>query len=83
MRTCRDVSELVSRALDRELRLRERLAVRAHLLVCRGCRHFERQLAFLRRAAQACAARGVETAQRVALRPQARARIRERLAREG
>jgi len=32
--------------------LRERIAVRMHLLMCRGCRNFEKQFAFIRRAAR-------------------------------
>lgn len=50
MRSCREVTQLVSEGLDRELSLGERVAVRAHFLICAGCREFDGQLAFLRRA---------------------------------
>ncbi len=48
MDTCRDVSELVSRAMDTRLTLVERGRVRLHLLFCAACRRFERQVALLR-----------------------------------
>lgn len=82
MRSCKEVSELVSQALDRELRLRERLAVRMHLLACRGCARFERQVRFLRLAARAYATRALEPAPPLRLAPEAQARIRARLLRD-
>ena len=45
---CRETSHLVSDSLDRDLRWPERVAVRAHVLICRSCRGFKRQLLFLR-----------------------------------
>lgn len=50
MKSCRQITRLVSAALDRRLTLRERLQVRFHLLFCTGCARFERQLRFMRRA---------------------------------
>lgn len=46
---CRQATELASAAMDRELTRGERLALRLHLLTCRGCRRFRAQLAALRR----------------------------------
>jgi hypothetical protein len=48
MLTCREVTHLVSEGLDRELGFGERLALRVHFAVCRGCRTFNRQMNFLR-----------------------------------
>ncbi len=48
--SCRTASALLSQGQDRPLTLPERLRLRAHLLACRSCRHFSRQLDFLRRA---------------------------------
>ncbi|WP_081467174.1 zf-HC2 domain-containing protein [Burkholderia ambifaria] len=56
---CRDVTRLLSDALDRSLTLHERLQVRVHLPACSGCRAYRGQIALLRRAAQAAAGRGV------------------------
>ncbi|MGX2028932.1 MULTISPECIES: zf-HC2 domain-containing protein [Methylocaldum] len=50
MRSCREVSELVSKSLDVHLSLRERMAVRLHLMMCRHCSNFKKQMLFLRRA---------------------------------
>jgi hypothetical protein len=48
--TCKQASVLLSRAQDRPLGMLERMALEAHLTVCRGCENFRRQLDFLRRA---------------------------------
>lgn len=50
MLTCKEVSRLASQGLDRRLGPVERLKLRLHLLICDGCRHFTRQLDFLRKA---------------------------------
>jgi hypothetical protein len=47
-RSCRRVTFLISASFDRELSRRERLALRMHLLICRPCRLFQRQLRLLR-----------------------------------
>jgi hypothetical protein len=48
MMNCKEVTQLLSEAQDRELGLTERLPLRMHLLMCKGCRNFEKQLDFLR-----------------------------------
>jgi len=50
MLSCKEVSLLLSKACDQELPWRERLAVRLHLLYCRGCAQFGKHLQFLRAA---------------------------------
>lgn len=52
MLNCKENSELLSQSLDRPVMLRERLAMRLHLMMCRSCRNFEKQLAFIRKAAR-------------------------------
>ena len=49
---CRESSRLLSEALDRELRMPERVALRLHTIGCWSCRRLKRQLAFLRHMAQ-------------------------------
>ena len=51
--TCRQASRLQSQALDRDLRLTERLALRFHMGLCGACRKVSRQMEFLRRAVRA------------------------------
>jgi len=50
MLTCKDVSKLVSDSLDRTLPLRQRIAVRLHLMMCRMCRAYQKQTLLLRNA---------------------------------
>ena len=52
MDTCRDISAMVSRAMDARLTVRERWRVRLHLALCAACRRFERQVQLLRRGAR-------------------------------
>ena len=48
--SCREASEVLSRAQDRPLTFREKLVLYVHLPLCQGCRNFKAQLAFMRRA---------------------------------
>lgn len=52
MLDCKQNTTLLSQAQDREITLRERVAMRMHLMMCRGCRNFEKQLGFIRKAAR-------------------------------
>ena len=45
--TCKDASRLLSEAQERRLGLRERIALRLHLMVCTGCDNFRKQLDFI------------------------------------
>jgi hypothetical protein len=48
--TCREVSVLLSQGQERPLGVREQLLLKLHLLACRGCANFSRQLVVLRAA---------------------------------
>ncbi|EUJ11403.1 hypothetical protein Meth11DRAFT_2246 [Methylophilaceae bacterium 11] len=48
MLNCKQTSQLVSQSLDRRLSLRERIAVRLHLLICKYCKRFSQQLLAIR-----------------------------------
>ena len=52
MRSCRDITALVSQGLDKQLSLSERLAIGVHMMICSGCRNFQSQSQFIRKAAQ-------------------------------
>ncbi len=52
MKTCKDISSLLSDSMDRPLTKRERWAVRLHLLICRHCSRFQKHLHFLHKAAE-------------------------------
>lgn len=51
-RSCKQVTHLVLQAEDRALPLRERLAVRLHMLVCKACPRFADQVALMRSASR-------------------------------
>ncbi|PAJ79085.1 zf-HC2 domain-containing protein [Burkholderia ubonensis] len=59
---CKDVTRLLSDALDRRLTVHERVQVRVHLPNCSGCRQYREQIALLRAAAKAAAGQGDEEA---------------------
>lgn len=48
MISCKDVAHLVSASRDEDLSVTNKLQVRLHLLICRGCRRFDRQMHTLR-----------------------------------
>ena len=50
MLTCKEVSELVSQAPQRRLSLGEWLGIRFHLMICKLCARFARQMKFIARA---------------------------------
>ena len=50
MLSCKEVTRLVSQGQDRRLALGERIALRVHFAICRGCANFDRQITFLRKA---------------------------------
>ena len=48
--SCKDTVRLASESLDHDLTLRQRVALRLHLLLCPPCACFQRHLLFLREA---------------------------------
>ncbi len=70
---------LVSAALDRKLSWIERFKVRFHLLFCKACRNFDRQMTILHTAARRLAGYGENNADAPSLSSRARNRIKEAL----
>lgn len=50
--TCREVHQLASESLDRQLNTGERLRMRVHLVMCGACTRFNGQMLLIRRAMQ-------------------------------
>ena len=48
MLSCKDVTRLLSESMDRSLPLGKRIGVRFHLLICKFCARYERQLLLIR-----------------------------------
>ncbi|WP_082081484.1 zf-HC2 domain-containing protein [Methylocucumis oryzae] len=51
MLSCRDITALISKGLDKKLSVSQRLAIGFHLMLCTHCRNFQNQSQFLRKAA--------------------------------
>ena len=52
MLRCREITKLVSESMERQLPVRERMHIWMHLMMCRLCSGFSRQMQLLRRAAR-------------------------------
>ncbi|MCU0574823.1 MAG: zf-HC2 domain-containing protein [Syntrophobacteraceae bacterium] len=50
MLSCEETTRLISESLDRVLPFRQRMAVWAHLLMCRYCSRYRKQLLFIEKA---------------------------------
>ena len=55
MPNCKGVTQLCSQEMERPLRVRELVSLRAHLMMCSGCTNFRKQMKVLRHVAQAYA----------------------------
>jgi|APFre7841882630_1041343.scaffolds.fasta_scaffold225675_1 hypothetical protein len=55
MLSCDQATRLMSESQERPLRASERAWLRVHLLICDGCRRFQRQVGVLRNAMRAFA----------------------------
>ncbi len=50
MLNCKQATALISQRMDRDLPLSQRAGLRFHLMMCSGCRNYNRQMNFLRQA---------------------------------
>ena len=55
---CKQISELVSQGMDCKLPLRRRIGIRFHLMMCKFCTRYQKQLHLLRDAARQLAKAG-------------------------
>jgi len=81
MLSCKDVTQLLSESMDRSLPLGKRIGVRLHLLICKFCARYERQLLQIRETVRRLVGTG-ETAGGTLWDPlseEAKARIRKSL----
>ena len=76
--SCKEATRLQSAALDRKLTLLQRLGLRFHLVLCKWCRRYGKQITFLRSATQRCA-QDEQHSPPQALPSEARERIKRRL----
>jgi len=58
VKSCREVTRLLSEAQERSLSLGERTSLRVHLMICAACRNFGQQMDSLRQISRAYARGG-------------------------
>ena len=78
---CEEMASLISISLDRDLSRSQRVAVKLHLLYCKACRRYRRQIRLMREALRAIISQmeGAELSSGPALGAEARERIRRAL----
>lgn len=76
MYNCREVTQMISESLDRELPFYQRIGIRMHLLMCKLCSRYQRQLLFLRKIIGLQAASSAETESAIELPSDARERMK-------
>ncbi len=77
MFNCKEVSRRISESMDHDISLYQRMLIRMHVLMCRYCARFRRQVLFLR---ELCRSRRWDESApntSVHLPPNARERIRQ------
>lgn len=79
MPSCKDVSALISKGMDRQLPLRKRLSIRLHVSMCDLCRRYEKQIHLLRRGFSYYADPDMNIAENP-LTPEAKARLEKAIA---
>jgi hypothetical protein len=46
--SCKQISRLISDSMDRQLPLTTRMGIRFHLMMCALCRHYRKQLLYIK-----------------------------------
>jgi hypothetical protein len=73
---CKAVTRMVSESMDRKLPFYQRMGIRMHLLMCKLCSRYRRQLLFLRETIRLQAASSEDIESAIVLPPGARERIK-------
>ncbi len=82
MLNCKDVSQRVSESMDRSLPFHQRVMIKMHLMLCRYCARFSRQLQTLRDACRLEDLHGEDCDHTQALPQAARDRLEQSLSRK-
>jgi hypothetical protein len=78
MLNCRDTAKLASEAMDRTLPLMRRISVKIHLMMCKFCRRYLRQVRFIREILQLAPEEMKDAPESTAIRLSSDARVRIR-----
>ena len=76
MYSCKEVTQMVSESLDHKLPLVQRIGIRIHLMMCKFCSRYRKQLQILREAMRLQEKYLEETKPSLTLSPEARERIK-------
>ena len=76
MFNCKEVTRMLSDSLDRELSFHQRVGLRMHLLMCKFCSRYQRQLLFLRKTMHLHAEHSEDVEPSTTMPPEARERIK-------
>lgn len=77
MFNCKEVTYMVSESMDRKLPFAQRMGIRMHLLMCRFCSRFRKQLLLLSKVSRIHEPHGEAIDPSEALSPEARSRIKQ------
>jgi len=75
MFNCKEVSRMVSESMDRTLPVHQRIGVRVHLLMCKFCSRYRKQLLYLRKSIRSLSLQGEEIYASMSLSREAKERI--------
>jgi hypothetical protein len=76
MHNCKEVTRMVSESMDRKLPLHQRMGIRVHLLMCKFCSRYRKQLLILREAMRLQERYVEDTGSLITLPSEARERIK-------
>ena len=85
MLSCQEVTRLISESFDHPLPFRRQIGMRLHLLICKYCDRFRRQVLFIQDSIRRSAVQleSQDLASLMSLSPAARERIKQVLVRHG
>lgn len=82
MLSCKEVTQWISESLDQGLPLHLRIGMKIHLLMCKFCSQYRRQILFLRDIIYHYSTRIEDTSSTASLPPEVRERIKRVLCHE-
>jgi len=80
--SCKKTSAMISESMDRQLPLSQRMGLRFHLMMCRLCSRYQRQLCLIRDTLHAGSAAEQNETTGSGLSPEGRERIKKNLLEE-
>jgi len=59
--SCKQISGMISESMDRKLSLSQRMGIRFHLMMCKLCTRYQKQLLFIREALRPSTSSGLSS----------------------